>query len=259
MDELQLVLRINSTPLAIITECWDIINGTGAIRGYLNFFNARCDRDDTRRGGGVGIYCREDLPYRQLNTPSDSYHETMWLWRKTRGLPRTYSFIILAAVYYPEGARNRRELVTFLQHQVDNFRKQFSNPAFIVAGDFNLTDKKWILHVLDLKQVVHVPTHESGSILDLILTNLEVFYEPPVSLEPLAKSDHNVLWWKPKSRNHIPKSKKVKTVYRPLSESSIQTFGRWIANFDFDSICIITNIDMKVETLYSILHHANAP
>ncbi|XP_065557633.1 dnaJ homolog subfamily B member 12-like [Artemia franciscana] len=42
---------------------------------------------------------------------------------------------------YPEGARNRRELVTFRQHQVDNFRKQFSNPAFIEAGDFNLTDK----------------------------------------------------------------------------------------------------------------------
>ena len=118
----------------------------------------------------------------------------------------------------------------FLQHQGDNFRKQSSNPAFIVAGDINLTDKKWIPRVLDLKQVVDVPTHESGSILDLILTNLEVFYEPSVSLGPLAKSDHNVLWWKPKSINHIPKPKKVKIVYRPLSESSIQAFGRWIAN-----------------------------
>ena len=221
VDELELVLRINSTPLAIITECWDITTETGAIRGYLNFFNTRRDRKDTRRGGGVGIYCREDLPCRQLNNPSDSCHETIWLWCRPRRLPRTYSFIILAAVYYPEGARNRRELVTFLQHQVDNFRKQFSNPAFIIAGDFNLTDKKWISHVLDLKQVVDVPTHESGSILDLILTSLEVFYEPSVSLRPLAKSDHNVLWWKSKSRNNIPKPKTVKIVYRPLSESSI--------------------------------------
>ena len=102
--------------------------------------------------------------------------KAIWLWCRPRGLPRTYSCIILAAVYYPEGAHNRRELVTFLQHQVDNFRKQFSNPAFIIAGDFKLTDKKWISRVLDLKQVVDVPTHESGSILDLILMNLEVFY-----------------------------------------------------------------------------------
>ena len=92
-----------------------------------------------------------------------------------------------------------------------------------------------------------------GSILDLILTNFEVLYEPAVSLGPLAKSEHNILWWKSKSRNHIPKPKKVKIVYRPLSESSIQTFGRWIANFDFDPICVITNIDEKVKTLYSIL------
>ena len=114
-----------------------------------------------------------------------------------------------------------------------------------------------------IKQVVDVengslmsgtsPTHENASILDLILKNLEGFYELPVSLGPLAKSDHNILWWKPKSRNNKPKPKTVKIVYRPLSESSIQTFGRWIANFDFDPICVITNIDEKVETLYSIL------
>ena len=45
-------------------------------------------------------------------------------------------------LYYPEGARNMRELVTYLQYEVDSFRKQYSNPAFIIAGDFNLTDKK---------------------------------------------------------------------------------------------------------------------
>ena len=108
VDELELVLRINSTPLSIITECWYITTETGAIRGYLNFINTRCDRDDTRRGGGVGIYCREYLPYRQLNSPSDSCHETIWLWCRPRGLPRTYSCIILAEVYYHGGARNRR-------------------------------------------------------------------------------------------------------------------------------------------------------
>ena len=101
--------------------------------------------------------------------------------------------------------------------------------------------------------MVDIHTHESGSTLDLILTTLEVSYEPAVSPGPLAKSKRNVLWWKPKSRNHIPIPKKVKIVYRPLSERSVHAFGRWIANFDFDPHCVKTNIDKKVETLYSIL------
>jgi len=101
--------------------------------------------------------------------------------------------------------------------------------------------------------VVDIHTHESGSTLDLILTTLEVSYEPAVSPGPIVKSDRNVLWWKSKSRNHIPIPKKVKIVYRPLSERSVHAFGRLIANFDFDPHCVITNIDEKVETLYSIL------
>jgi hypothetical protein len=107
--------------------------------------------------------------------------------------------------------------------------------------------------VLDLKQVVDVPAHESGSILDLILTYLEAYYEPPFSLGPLAKSDHNILCWKSKKRNRIPKPKKTRILYRPLSESSVQAFGRWIANFDFAAICAITDIDEKVETQYSTM------
>ena len=56
VDELELVLRINLAPLEVITECWDMTTETGAIKGYLNFFNTRRDRENNRRGGGVGIY-----------------------------------------------------------------------------------------------------------------------------------------------------------------------------------------------------------
>jgi len=75
-------------------------------------------------------------------------------------------------VYNTGSSRNRHELVISLHCQVDDFHKQFSNQA--IAEDFNLTNKKWISHVLDLKQVVGVPSHGSVSILDLILTNIEM-------------------------------------------------------------------------------------
>ena len=101
VDELEIVLRINLTSLAVITECWDITTETGAIKGYLNFFSTRRDRDDTRCGGGKEIYCHEDLPCRKLNNLSDSRHETIKQSYRPRGLPRIYSCIILAVVYYP--------------------------------------------------------------------------------------------------------------------------------------------------------------
>jgi len=62
----------------------------------------RRDREDTRHGGGVGIYCREELSCIQLSNPSDSCHETIWLWCRPRGLPRTYSCIILAQYTIPK-------------------------------------------------------------------------------------------------------------------------------------------------------------
>ncbi|KAK2714313.1 hypothetical protein QYM36_008767 [Artemia franciscana] len=84
VDKLQLVLRINWILLVIITKYWDFKTETGDIKGYLNFFNNSRNRQYTRRGGGVGIYCRENLvkaftlPCRKVTNFSDSCYEIIW-------------------------------------------------------------------------------------------------------------------------------------------------------------------------------------
>ena len=130
-----------------------------------------------------------------------------------------HSCIIFASIYYPESAKNRRDLVTYLQKTVDLLRAFYENPAIVLAGDFNQTKKSWLASCLSLKQVVNVPTHESGSMLDLILTNCETYYQTPESLGPLACSDHNVMLWSAAASTPKPKIKRVK--YRPLTDSAI--------------------------------------
>ena len=54
---------------------------------------------------------------------------------------RAYSCIIFASIYYPESAKNDRNLVTYLQETVDHLRAFYGNPANVLAGDFNQTKK----------------------------------------------------------------------------------------------------------------------
>ena len=53
----------------------------------------------------------------------------------------------------------------------------------------------------------------------------------PESLGPLACSDHNVVLWS--SAASIPKPKIKRVKYRPLTDSAISTYGRWIATYPF--------------------------
>ena len=36
-------------------------------------------------------------------------------------------------------------------------RQKYASSAFVIAGDFNQTNKQWVSNVLDLQQVVVIP------------------------------------------------------------------------------------------------------
>ena len=163
-----------------------------------------------------------------------------------------HSCIIFASIYYPESAKNRRDLVTYLQKTVDLLRAFYENPAIVLAGDFNQTKKSWLASCLSLKQVVNFPTHESGSILDLILTNCETYYHTPESLVPLACSDHNIVLWSAAASIPNPKIKRVK--YRSLIDSAICTYGRWIATYPFPEVYGDKSLDKKCQLFNEVLH-----
>ncbi|XP_065582576.1 uncharacterized protein LOC136041749 [Artemia franciscana] len=250
-DALEVVARQNNASIIIISECWDTSDESARIKGYTSYFNTRHDRGLNRRGGGVGLYVRNDLSSRLLSEPFDSDHEILWTECKPTRLSKRFSCLIVASVYYPESAKNRKDLIEHIQFFVDKMRRKHVSPGFVIAGDFNQTNRQWVSNILDLRQAVTIPTHQSGSILDLILTNLTDFYYAPRSLGPLLNSDHFIIFWEASSA--IPKPKRVKYTVRPLTEDSISTFGRWIGNYQFEDICSEQDINIKVNKLNTLL------
>ena len=99
-----------------------------------------------------------------------------WFYTKPKGLPRCFSYLILAAIYYPERTRNRKEFSLHWQKGLDLYCTKFSCPAIVVCGDFNQTNKQYLASTLGLKQLFKTATHIAGGALDLILTNALSFY-----------------------------------------------------------------------------------
>ena len=94
-----------------------------------------------------------------------------------------------------------------------------------------------------LKQIVTLPTRKD-KILSVILTNLGQFYcepviHPPVSpdLPGYAPSDHSVPVAYPLSNvNPVCHNNFNVRMRRPLPESGIQIFGKWITNEGWEQI-----------------------
>ena len=234
MEEFEVIVRQNSIPVIAVTETWNLDRLSGHMTGYEIFLSTRADRGERRLVGDVALYIRKEIPSKLLPELFDPAYEVIWAFCKPKSLPRPFSCIIVASVYYLESARNRGDLVFHLQTTIDHLRSIYSSPAFIIAGDFNQTKKSWLSSCLALKQVVHIPTHSLGGILDLILTNCDDFYSPPLSLGPVGMSDHNAILWK--VRESLPKSKLSRVTVRPFTESAICEYGRWIGTYDFPQV-----------------------
>ena len=120
-------------------------------------------------------------------------HEVLWIKLNPARLPRGFSCVILAVVYYPgptSPAECDAQLI--LNHLFDSLMKAqsiFSNCGLVVTGDFNRLKTSRLQNHFKLKQLVKFPTRGQAT-LDLILTNMADKYAEPESFPPFGLSDH---------------------------------------------------------------------
>ena len=112
------------------------------------------------------------------------------------------------------------------------------NSAFIIAGDFNPTSNgfqnRYLKIHCNLKQVVKEATRGNNT-LDLIFTNISVFYQVPCILAPLSTSDHCIVIWK--SRDPCTtKGKVLKIKRRDMRQVNINAFGAVLESYDWQEI-----------------------
>ena len=116
---------------------------------------------------------------------------------------------------------------------------KYDGCGIILGADKNKMDISQLLNTnLKLKQIVSRPTR-NNEILYICLTNLFSFYNAPIIVPPVqpdipgqgVPSDHSVPLCVPHRDPFNPPARQYRTVVsRPLPESKIHEFGRWIAS-----------------------------
>ena len=159
-----------------LSETW-LRNNIDNAQIHINNFNfIRLDRINGR-GGGVGIFIKQNINFEILYSACLDFVEYIWIKFKVQN-----KVVILGNIYRPPSA----DLNLFLNHIEDtiiNIYAEYDN--IICFGDFNinlLESTRWgeqlesIMDTFNLKQLVLEPTRlsiHSATLIDLIFTNMK--------------------------------------------------------------------------------------
>ena len=139
---------------------------------------------------------------------------------------------------------------------------KYENCGVIICGDKNKTNINPILAIShNFRQTVTRNTH-GDKILDVIITNLHMFYHTPVIIPPVpadnplkgSPSDHQVPLAVPikSADEQIKRDYKIKH-FRPLPESGLLEFGQWIIQENWSSVSSVGSTTEQVGSLQKIL------
>ena len=259
----ELVLRQN-IQIGCIVESWLKPHIADTVVNNEGYNIVRKDRL-SHEHGGVCVYIKEDIKYQitsDLSCCND--HEIVWIQLNPTRLPRGFSCIIIAVVYYPgptSPAESNSQLM--LNHLFESLMKaetQFPNCGIVVTGDFNRLNISRLQNHFKLKQLVKFLTRGQAT-LDLVLTNMAGKFSPPMALPPFGLSDHNTIIVKPKAR-HANENTRVSIITRDSRESKKVCLGRYLSNVDWASVFNHDECEEKLSSFNQIIrigidkHHA---
>ncbi|KAK2708436.1 hypothetical protein QYM36_014146 [Artemia franciscana] len=91
-EDMEVFLRKRNIDVMCMTETWISSSALAIIDGYSCYISPRCSAsgEPMTHGGGVGFYCKENMPHRILDVSVPKTHdiEVSWLWARPKGLPR---------------------------------------------------------------------------------------------------------------------------------------------------------------------------
>jgi len=195
MDELEATLC--DVDIGCITETWLNKTVPSKIANILGYVMHRSYREDGRRGGGVAVFVRHNVPCVRLSAMESANFETVWLLYRQFRMSRSVSHVVIGAVYHPPAADDRA-MASHILECLDTVARDHSHAGVVLLGDFNQLRDSALLSY-PLRQVIKSATR-GPTVLDKIYTSLKDWYEVPVVLPNIGSSDHNSVVIKPKHR-----------------------------------------------------------
>ena len=139
-------------------------------------------------------YIKDSIQFSLLDDLTEFLFQVLWI--KIR--PTRLRSIVVGTVYHPPRADNSA-MLTYLMDSLSSAESRHSNSRIILLGDFNDLNVVKLKSSFQLKQIVNFPTRGQNSV-DLILTNLQDYYNAPDICPPFGLLDHVSVEVKPKSR-----------------------------------------------------------
>ena len=195
-------------------------------------------RPGTRRGGGAAIVVNtERFSISKLNIHIPKCLEVVWGIMKPVNITGKITKIITCCFYCPPKSTRKTALIDHLTFNLQSLLNTFPNAGIIISGDRNDLSIGRLLSVdASLRQIVNNGTRGPDNILDVVLTNLEVYFEEPVIVPPIdvdhptkggVPSDHSgvIVNTRTDANKPAPKHKIYRTI-RPITSSSVNNMGQ---------------------------------
>ena len=208
IDELKHVSFDSKPDIICICETWtnsDTLNAFLSIDDY-NII-CRKDRTDTTNGigGGLLVYAKKTLICKELTGDHfDQFNQCSAVDVKLQN----GNNITVVLTYRPHNLYDEKDVTAnneLLCKMIKSVPKQC-----VIVGDFNYSDINWNNNTCTAKsklfldtvqdqfflQMIDFPTHISGTMSDLVLTDSPNLILEVESFGPLGSSDHSMIWVK---------------------------------------------------------------
>ena len=149
-------------------------------------------------------------------------------------LPRGFNNLVIRTIYHPLGA-DGPAMLDYLSCYLSTLESRYPNCGLILLGDFNKLPVSRLNYNYNLRQLIKFPTRGRNT-LDLVLTNLDDFYDQPERYAPFGLSDHMSIVLKPKQRSELSKARKIITKKRDLRLSVRLAFRKYLDLLDIPSL-----------------------
>ena len=267
-DNLKTLLTELGIEIAIVSETWErereSLETLLKLQNYKIISYKRQKRKANKKpGGGAGIIYNENrFEISKLEVPVPSGVEAAWSLVKPKEESKIKK-IAVCSLYVSPTSKFKTKTIDHLVETIHLLRSQHDNEiSFLLAGDLNQLNINKILECYGcLKQIVTEGTRKSA-ILENIITDLQGLYHPPTCLPPLEvddgkagkDSDHNVILLAPINQPHQGPPRKKKTIRtRPLPESQIKIFGKFMTEHKWEEVFETLDVDSKVENFHNTI------
>ena len=136
VDELHVTVATHDVSIVYVIETWfkDYMDSS---RLTMQGFCLERKYMGHGRAGGVACYIRNDLMYKRLNDMEFHDLEVMWINVMPKKMPRKFSCILLACIYYYTPKTDYLKIRDQLITNIDTEMRKHPECGVIITSDFN--------------------------------------------------------------------------------------------------------------------------